>query len=216
MTYITKNTPVPDLLKEIKRLRNQVDQLKHHSKKQTVKKSKIRADWRTRYNKLKYKLFKKNQLVYGKNIHIQRLRAYQGVKVIKAKKTGYKMAMNRITVNHYKVKHLAQFMFKTNTIMNIYNLDFREYAFILWAGRYDFFDRKDFKDSVGEVEISFYGTVNRLMKRGMVDLIAKKTGEARRIFSLTGTGVDLYNRVAKFTNKSFKGDTGTQSIRNNI
>jgi hypothetical protein len=45
------------------------------------------------------------------------------------------------------------------------------------------------------------------MKRNLVDLVAKKAGDARRIFSLTGTGVDMYNRVAKFTNKSFKADT---------
>lgn len=207
MTYMTKNTPVEDLLKEIKRLRNQVDQLKHHSKKQTEKKSQIRSDWRTRYNKLKYKLFKKDQLVYGKNLHIQRIRA----KAMRSSKTwrkeGYNKAMKRIVVNHYKVKHLASFLFKTNTIMEIYNLDMREYSFILWAGRYDFFDRKDFENTVGDVDISFYRTVNKLMKRNLVTLVAKKSGEARRIFSLTGTGVDMYNRVAKFTNKSFKADT---------
>lgn len=207
MTYMTKNTPVEDLLKEIKRLRNQIDQLKHHSKKQTEKKSQIRADWRTRYNKLKYKLFKKDQLVYGKNLHIQRIRA----KAMRSSKVwrreGYNNAMKRIVVNHYKVKHLATFLFKTNTIMEIYNLDMREYSFILWAGRYDFFDRKDFENTVGDVDISFYRTVNKLMKRGLVDLVAKKSGEARRIFSLTGTGVDMYNRVAKFTNKFFKADT---------
>jgi hypothetical protein len=207
MTYMTKNTPVEDLLKEIKRLRNQIDQLKHHSKKQTEKKSQIRADWRTRYNKLKYKLFKKDQLVYGKNLHIQRIRA----KAMRSSKVwrreGYNNAMKRIVVNHYKVKHLATFLFKTNTIMEIYKLDMREYSFILWAGRYDFFDRKDFENTVGDVDISFYRTVNKLMKRGLVDLVAKKSGEARRIFSLTGTGVDMYNRVAKFTNKFFKADT---------
>ena len=207
MTYMTKNTPVEDLLKEIKRLRNQIDQLKHHSKKQTEKKSQIRADWRTRYNKLKYKLFKKDQLVYGKNLHIQRIRA----KAMRSSKVwrreGYNNAMKRIVVNHYKVKHLATFLFKTNTIMEIYNLDMREYSFILWAGRYDFFDRKDFENTVGDVDISFYRTVNKLMKRGLVDLVAKKSGEVRRIFSLTGTGVDMYNRVAKFTNKFFKADT---------
>lgn len=206
MTYMTKNTPVDVLLKEIKRLRNQVDQLKHHSKKHTENKSDIRQKWRVRYNKLKYKLFKKDQLVYGKNIHIERLRTHVQKKSRIAKKAGYHEAMNRISVNHYKVRHLSKFMFKTNTVMEIYNLDFREYAFILWAGRYDFFDRKDFSDTIGDVDVSFYKTVNRLMKRGMVDLVAKKQGEARRIFSLTGTGVDLFNRVSKFTNKSFKAD----------
>lgn len=207
MTYMTKNTPVEDLLKEIKRLRNQVDQLKHHSKKQTEKKSQIRADWRIRYNKLKYKLFKKDQLVYGKNLHIQRIRA-KAMRSSKVwRKEGYNKAMKRIVVNHYKVKHLSAFLFKTNTIMEIYKLDMREYSFMLWAGRYDFFDRKDFENTIGDVDISFYRTVNKLMKRNLVSLVAKKAGDARRIFSLTGTGVDMYNRVAKFTNKSFKADT---------
>jgi hypothetical protein len=207
MIYMTKNTPVEDLLKEIARLRNQVDQLKHQSKKKTEKKSKIRADWRTRYNKLKYKLFKKEQLVYGKNLHIQRIKAKNMRSSRVWRKEGYNHAMRRIVVNHYKVKHLAAFLFKTSAVMEIYKLDMREYSFILWAGRYDFFDRKDFNNTVGDIDVSFYRMVNKLMKRGLVDFVAKKTGEARKIFSLTGTGVDLYNRVAKFTNKSLRSDT---------
>jgi hypothetical protein len=207
MTYMTKNTPVEDLLKEIARLRNQVDQLKHQSKKQTEKKSKIRADWRTRYNKLKYKLFKKEQLVYGKNLHIQRIKAKAMRSSRVWRKEGYNHAMKRIVVNHYKVKHLAAFLFKTSTVMEIYKLDMREYSFVLWAGRYDFFDRKDFNNTVGDIDVSFYRMVNKLMKRGLVDFVSKKTGDARKIFSLTGTGVDLYNRVAKFTNKSLRSDT---------
>ena len=207
MTYMTKNTPVEDLLKEIGRLRNQVDQLKHQSKKHTEKKSKIRAEWRTRYNKLKYKLFKKEQLVYGKNLHIQRIKAKAMRSSRVWRKEGYNHAMKRIVVNHYKVKHLASFLFKTSTVMEIYKLDMREYSFILWAGRYDFFDRKDFNNTVGDIDVSFYRMVNKLMKRGLVDFVAKKAGEARKIFSLTGTGVDLYNRVAKFTNKSLRADT---------
>jgi DNA-binding PadR family transcriptional regulator len=207
MTYMTKNTPVEDLLKEIARLRNQIDQLKHHSKKNTEKRSKIRADWKTRYNKLKYKLFKKDQLVYGKNLHIQRIKAKAMRSSRVWRKEGYNHAMKRIVVNHYKVKHLASFLFKTSTVMEIYKLDMREYSFILWAGRYDFFDRKDFNNTVGDIDVSFYRMVNKLMKRGLVDFVAKKTGEARKIFSLTGTGVDLYNRVAKFTNKSLRSDT---------
>jgi hypothetical protein len=204
---MTKNTPVEDLLKEIARLRNQIDQLKHHAKKNTEKRSKIRADWKTRYNKLKYKLFKKEQLVYGKDLHIQRIKAKNMRSSKVWRREGYNHAMKRIVVNHYKVKHLASFLFKTSTVMEIYKLDMREYSFILWAGRYDFFDRKDFNNTVGDIDVSFYRMVNKLMKRGLVDFVAKKTGEARKIFSLTGTGVDLYNRVAKFTNKSLRSDT---------
>jgi hypothetical protein len=145
--------------------------------------------------------------VYGKNLHIQRIKAKNMRSSKVWRREGYNHAMKRIVVNHYKVKHLASFLFKTSTVMEIYKLDMREYSFILWAGRYDFFDRKDFNNTVGDIDVSFYRMVNKLMKRGLVDFVAKKTGEARKIFSLTGTGVDLYNRVAKFTNKSLRSDT---------
>jgi hypothetical protein len=85
--------------------------------------------------------------------------------------------------------------------MSIYELDVTEYSFLLWAGRYDFFDKKDFETTLKNVNVSFYGTVNKLIKRGLVVMIAKKPGDARRIFSLTGTGVDMFTKLSKFTNK---------------
>jgi hypothetical protein len=201
MKYFTKNSPTEDLLYEIKRLKNHVAQLKLREGRRQGKVKKVRTDWKEKYDRLRWVLFRKEQLVYGKDQQIEKLRYKNAYKVKRFRREGYRDAMNKIAVNNYKVKHLANFLFQTHTVMGIYGLDVKEYSFLLWAGRYDFFDKKDFETTLKNVNVSFYGTVNKLIKRGLIVMIAKKPGDARRIFSLTGTGLDMFNKVSRFTNK---------------
>lgn len=201
MKYFTKNSPTEDLLNEIKRLRNHVAQLKLRQERRQGKVKKVRNEWKERYDRLRWVLFRKDQLIFGKEQQIEKLRYKNAYKVKRFRREGYRDAMNKIAVNNYKVKHLANFLFQTHTVMGIYQLDVKEYSFLLWAGRYEFFDKKDFETTLKNVNVSFYATVNKLIKRGLVVLIAKKPGDARRIFSLTGTGVDMFNKLSRFTNK---------------
>lgn len=201
MKYFTKNSPTEDLLYEIKRLKNHVAQLKLREERRQCKVKKVRSDWKEKYDRLRWVLFRKEQLVYGKDQQIEKLRYKNAYKVKRFRREGYRDAMNKIAVNNYKVKHLANFLFQTHTVMDIYGLDVKEYSFLLWAGRYDFFDKKDFETTLKNVNVSFYGTVNKLIKRGLIVMIAKKPGDARRIFSLTGTGLEMFNKVSRFTNK---------------
>lgn len=218
--YITKNTSRDDLVEECRRLKNLVCQLRHVKKKYSANRTQKRDEgvkiWKQRYSKKSYESFKKSQTIWGKDKHIERLR--QRIKSVKriGRKEGYNKAMNRIIVNNYKVKHVAHFLMKTNMVMDIYGLNFREYSFLLWAGRYDFFNRRDFTNTVGDVEINYYATLNSLIKRGLLNSIEKQDGTRLRMFSLTPKGIDIYNRIAKFTNKFLKSDTGTSGIRNNI
>lgn len=210
--YVTKNTPHEELLLECKRLKNYVCQLKYKRNTHREGKKEVRTNWKKKYDKLRYQVFKNTQLVWAKDRHIERLRNRNKAIKAKNKKTGYNEAMKRIRVNHYKVKHVANFLMKTNVVMGIYSLDIREYAFLLWAGRFDFFNKKDFELTMEDVDINFYSTVNKLIKRNYINLIAKKTGEARKIFALTGIGIDAYNKIAKFTNKHLT----SESIRNRV
>ena len=202
--YLTKNTPHEELLAECKRLKNYICQLKFKLHEDVDKRRKIRKDWKVRVEKMRYKLLKKDQFLWVKDRHIENLRKRNKQIAGKQRAVGYKRAMKRVLVNHYKVKHLAVFLMKANDVMNIYGLDFREYAFVMWAGRFEFFNRQDFDLTVGDIDISFYSTVNRLIKKGYISFVEKKSSNARRLFSLTGTGVDMYNKVAKFTNKYFR------------
>lgn len=214
--YVTKNTPPEELLAECRRLKNLVCQLRFRKNTQKKRKGEVREEWKKKYLKLSWKLFKESQRVYGKEEQLKKMKVRVMIQQKKGRRSGYNEALRRVKSTNYKVKHLAKFLFHTDTVMRIYNLDFREYAFIMWAGRYDFFDKKDFDISVGEVELEFYRTINKMMKRGFVTYVMNKPGSARRIFALSGTGVDMYNKISKFTNKFLKSDTGASGLRNNI
>lgn len=210
MTYITKTTTNEELIEECRRLKKELFYAKQKNTEDVAKRSKIRKDWNVKYNKLKYQLMKKDQLIYGKELHISRLQKRTKIIANRYKRDGYREAMNRFRSNNYKVIGLARFLFNTDTVMQIYNLDFREYSFILWAGRYDFFTKKDFDQIPNNGSISFYSLINRLVKRNLVNYIAKEQGSAAKILALTGTGVDIYNKISKFTNKFLsEGETKT-------
>jgi DNA-binding PadR family transcriptional regulator len=85
----------------------------------------------------------------------------------------------------------------------------------MWAGMYDFFDKKDFYIFNRGVEVSFYIMIRKMINKGYVVVVGSKTGETRKVFALTGTGVSLYNKIAKFTNK-FLIDAGTSDIRRGV
>jgi DNA-binding PadR family transcriptional regulator len=102
-----------------------------------------------------------------------------------------------------------------STVMEIYKLTLEEYSFIMWAGMYDFFDKKDFYIFNRGVEVSFYIMIRKMINKGYVVVVGSKTGETRKVFALTGTGVSLYNKIAKFTNK-FLIDAGTSDIRRGV
>jgi hypothetical protein len=61
--------------------------------------------------------------------------------------------------------------------------------------------KKDFDQIPNNGSISFYSLINKLVKRNLVNYIAKEQGSAAKILALTGTGLDIYNKISKFTNK---------------
>lgn len=204
MTYISKNSPRQLLIDECRRLKKELSSVSKKNEVIKERKTKIYTDWKSKYNKLHYQLMKKDQLIYGKDIHIQRLRA-RTLKVANAyRRKGYANAMKKIKKNDFKVMGLAKFFFKVDTVLEIYSLDLAEYAFIMWAGRYDFFDRKDYESTAGDTRISFYNMINRLKKRNIINIVGTKEGSTSNIFSLTGIGVSMYNKISKFTNNFIK------------
>lgn len=215
MKNISAKAPHAKLLQKARDL--QVELLKTRQK--VVRRNEhiklLREKHKKNMGKLSWKIFKLNQLVYGKDLHIERIQKKTNKMRGKWKNIGFKDALRKIRKTNYKVKGLSKFMFHMNVVMEVYKLNMLEYSFVMWAGRYDFFDRKDFEISNHGAEVPFYKIVNRLMKRDLVVLIAKKPGDARRIFTLSGTGVDLYNRIAKFTNK-FLIEAGTPDLRHNL
>lgn len=193
---------------EVKRLRNILK-----TRDNTIKE--LRVNHKIALNKMKWKNFRLSQISYGKDMEIAKINRRKQGHYQKWRRIGYREAMRKTKRQNFRVKGLSRFMFHMAQVMNIYKLNLEEYSFIMWAGMYDFFDRKDFEISNKGTSVQFYLMIRKMINKGYAVVITSKTGDTRKVFGLTGIGYDMYNRIAKFTNK-FLIDAGTSDIRNNL
>jgi hypothetical protein len=164
---------------------------------------------------LSWRYWRMSQIAYGKQKEVDKIRSKRKEQYTAWRMTGYREAMRKVKRQNFRVKGLSRFMFHMAEVVKIYDLTLEEYSFIMWAGMYDYFDRKDFLISNKGANVQFYVMIRKMINKGYAVIVGEKTGETRKVFALTGVGYDLYNRIAKFTNK-FLIDAGTSDIRNNL
>lgn len=208
MKYITKSTSGVELRQKCKEMQEEIWFLHSRVRHFKGRVKEVIEFWNKKYNKLKWKMYKKDQHLYMKDVHIKRLRVH----ILKRKhqwiKEGFKKSTQRYNNGSVRVRKMSGFMFHMATVMDIYDLSMREYAFLTWAGKYDFFNREDFVLSHPSTDAKFYIMAKNFMKRGLVILVQDSTMNNKKVFALSGTGIDLYRRISKFTNK-FLIDSGT-------
>jgi hypothetical protein len=215
MSYVGKQKGSAELRKICKERLDEINRLKFIIARRDERLKEVRAQAKIRYEKLRWKYFKLSQVSYGKDMEIAKInRRKQGMHN-KWIKRGYQNAMKRVRRTNYRVKGLSRFMFHMGTVMEIYKLTLEEYSFIMWAGMYDFFDKRDFDAFNRGVDVRFYVMIRKMINKGYVVVVGTKNEESRKVFSLTGVGMSLYNKIAKFTNK-FLIDAGTSDIRSGV
>lgn len=215
MSYVGKQKGSAELRKICKERLDEINRLKFIIARRDERLKEVRAQTKIRYDKLKWKYFKLSQVSYGKDMEIAKInRRKQGMHN-RWIKQGYQNAMKRVRRTNYRVKGLSRFMFHMGTVMEIYKLTLEEYSFIMWAGMYDFFDKRDFDAFNRGVDVRFYVMIRRMINKGYVVVVGTKNEESRKVFALTGVGMSLYNKIAKFTNK-FLIDAGTSDIRSGV
>ncbi len=215
MTHVGKQKGSAELRRICKERLDEIHRLKYMIARRDERLKEVRAQAQVKYHKLKWKYFKLSQVSYGKDMEIAKInRRKQGMHN-RWFKQGYQNAMKRVKRTNYRVKGLSRFMFHMGTVMEIYKLTLEEYSFIMWAGMYDFFDKRDFDTFNRGVDVRFYVMIRRMINKGYVIVVGTKNEESRKVFSLTGVGMNLYNKIAKFTNK-FLIDAGTSDIRSGV
>lgn len=215
MSYVGKQKGSAELRKICKERLDEINRLKFIIARRDERIKDTREQAKIKYNKLKWKYFKLSQVSYGKDMEIAKInRRKQGMHN-KWIKRGYQNAMKRVRRTNYRVKGLSRFMFHMGTVMEIYKLTLEEYSFIMWAGMYDFFDKRDFDAFNRGVDVRFYVMIRKMINKGYVVVVGTKNEESRKVFALTGVGMSLYNKIAKFTNK-FLIDAGTSDIRSGV
>lgn len=199
-TYIGKNSSRVDLYNAYKKAIKELKQQKWLNSKRKGAKSKVIQQKNEKYNKVSWELFKKNQLVYGKDIHIRRLQGLMLSKTINAKKAGYEEAMKKIKKKDTQIINMYRFLHLIDRVTNIIGLSLNECSFLLWCGMYDFYTTLDYKRDCGDLSITFYSVNARMIKKGYVTELDQKERN-KKVFTLSGTGLNMFNKIDNFTKK---------------
>lgn len=203
MKYITKNSTWKELYEAYKSTKEEVLRLKrlHESSKDT--KSRVIKNKNDKYDKLSYKLFKEKQKVYGKDKHINNLQRHIRTKVVQARNSAYEKALAKVKERDGRIIDMYTFLAKMNTVSSITKLSLVECSFLLWAGTYNFYSMRDFKRDCADMQYNFYAINNRMAKKGYIVALENRDASIK-IFALTGTGLNMFEKIDKFTKKQFE------------
>ncbi len=206
IAYITKDATKEEIYEAYIKTQKELKRVRHTNSKHKEDRAKLRKHKNEVYNKLKYKLYKANRKIYIKEKHIARLQWFINRAKAQAKREGFEKGKGKVRVREYSVIKMYEFLLQVDNVTTILELDLGRCAFILWAGRYTFFTRKDYVADNPNSKYSFYKLSTYFRKRNFV--VAVNTDNKIKQFALTATGLDLFNKIDKFTKRQFNITNG--------
>jgi hypothetical protein len=119
----------------------------------------------------------------------------------KAKKKGIEEGKSRIRVKDYSVVKMYEFLIQAGMVSNILGMSLGHCAFVLWAGKYEFFSVNDFKRDIPNPPHSYYSFINYFKSKNLITFINKENKKNQ--YALNASGINLFNKIDKFTKKHF-------------
>ena len=201
MSYITAEYTREEIYQAYLDTQKRLKATVFHKKEIQDKVKEVRKEKNKRYNELRYQLLKRDQKIYRLQQHIFNLQRFAVNERSKAKKKGIEIGKGKVRKVDYSVIKMYEFLMQVDQVSSILGLKLNYCAFILWAGRYEFFNFKDFKKDMPNSQKSIHYYISRFLKSGHI--IQVHTDNVMKQYALTGLGIDLFNKIDKFTKKHF-------------
>jgi hypothetical protein len=201
MSYITRNSTREEVYEAYIKSIEDLKRARHQLKINQNKVKEVRKEKNKKYNELKYKLFKKDQQVFQMQKHIYNLQRFSVNERHKAKQKGIEIGKGKVKKVDYSVVKMHEFLLQIEKVSIILGMKLKDCAFILWAGRYEFFNFKDYNNDNPSSDIKFHYMVSRFIKSG--DIVKVSTDNIKKHYALSGQGLILFNKIDKFTKKHF-------------
>lgn len=201
MSYITAESTREEIYEAYIDTQKRLKAAKHQLKINQDKVKEVRREKNKKYNELRYQLLKREQKIYGMFKHIQNIQRYVVKEKAIARKKGIEMGKHKTRKVDYSVVKMYEFLLQVNKVSRILDMKLDQCAFILWAGKYEFFNNNDFKKDFPEQERKMYYYVGMFVKSGHITFVSLHNKVKQ--FALTGLGLDLFNKIDKFTKKHF-------------
>jgi len=196
MTRISPNDDKEVIYDAYQRVLNNLRVQRHKNKEHVLHKRKIIKEKNKKYNTLHWKLFRMNQVVFGLDAEIKKLKTYNNKKKAEGRKVGYKEAIKRFDKISFTTNSPYKFLAMSDLLSDIIKYSIKEISFILWANQFDFFTKKDFDRDLDKSEIPYYHMISKMKKNAILDIIG--TEKQKNIYSLTGTGKQLALKINKY------------------
>lgn len=201
MAYITSESTKEEIYDAYMESQKKLKATVFHKKEIQDKVREVRKEKNKKYNELRYQLLRKDQKIFRLNQHIRNLQMYAVKERTKAKKSGIEIGKSRIKVKDYSVVKMYEFLFQTSKVSDILGMSLGHCAFVLWAGRYEFFNVKDFNKDIKTPSQTYQAFINYFRSRNFITLVSKDN--AVNQYALTANGVLLFNKIDKFTKNHF-------------
>lgn len=201
LAYIKQDSSKEEIYEAYLVVQKELKRVRHNLTKHKEDRAKLRKHKNEVYNKLKYKLYKANRKIYIKDKHIFRLQCFINRAKAQAKKEGFEKGKGKVRVREYSIIKMYEFLLQVDNVTNILELPLSHCAFILWAGRYTFFTHNDYKTDNPTSNHGFHKLLNYFRKRNFIIEVGHQS--SLKQFSLTATGLDLFNKIDKFTKRQF-------------
>lgn len=200
MSYITAESTREEIYQAYIDAQKRLKATVFHKKEIQDKVKEVRKEKNKKYNELRYQLLKRDQKIYRLQQHIFNLQRFAVNERSKAKKKGIEIGKSKIRKVDYSVIKMYEFLMQVDQVSSILNMKLNFCAFILWAGRYEFFNVNDFKrDMPNQKSMHYY--LRQFVKSGHIAQVSIEN--KKKQYALTGLGIDLFNKIDKFTKKHF-------------
>lgn len=201
IAYITKDSTKEEIYKAYIDTQKKLKATIFHKKEIQGKVSEVRKEKNKRYSELRYQLLKRDQKIYRMQQHIFNLQRFAVNERHKAKQKGIELGKGKVRKVDYSVIKMYEFLLQVEQVSDILGMKLRHCAFLLWAGKYEFFNFKDYKKDHNNSATKFQTMVNRFIKSG--HLVKVSTDNVKKNYALSGSGISLFEKIDKFTKKHF-------------
>jgi hypothetical protein len=199
--YITKDSTKEEIYQAYIDMQKKLKATVFHKKEIQNKVAEVRKEKNKKYNELRYQVLKRDQKIYRMQQHIFNLQRFAVNERHKAKQKGIELGKGKVRKVDYSVIKMYEFLLQVEQVSNILGMKLSHCAFLLWAGRYEFFNFKDYQKDHNSNATGFQTMVNRFMKSG--HLVKVSTDNVKKNYALSGSGISLFDKIDKFTKKHF-------------
>lgn len=183
-----------DLIKKIRSLNKELRLLSYkHERNIDVLTRRVKRK-EAEIKKQKGIIFTLDRRLYGQKLKTSKTKT-------QAKKEGYEEAVNNIVNKQKYIMDMSRYHISILELADVFGESPTTIVVLLWAGRYEFYSKKEFNANFPDSPFNFVKYNMVLCKRGL----ANKWEQKRNYYYLSPSGKDMISRINKYIEKRMNG-----------